>query len=184
MKYAICNEMFGSLEFARAADLLAEHGYTGVEIAPYTLFGDFSAPAVRRGLAAAKSALASSGLLFAGLHWLFVKPDGLRLSSADPAERSRAWDHLRLLLDVSGELGGGVLVFGSPKQRSSRGNSRAEALELFAGGLSAAADYAEERRSTILLEALSSRDTDIVNTLDEAAALVRRIGKPPPHGDC
>ena len=107
MKYAICNEMFGTMDFAKSMGLLAEQGYTGVEIAPYTLFGDFSPSVVRKGLLEARAGLSSSGIRFAGLHWLFVKPEGLHVTSRDPALRKKSWDHLSLLLDIAGELGGG-----------------------------------------------------------------------------
>lgn len=169
--------MFGPMDFGRSLNLLAEHGYQGVEIAPFTLFGDFSPSAVRAGLGTVKAALAASGIRYAGMHWLFVKPEGLHLTSSDDAVRKRAWDHLNLLLDISGELGGGVLIFGSPKQRASRGLPKSEALGYFIDGLSAAAEYAEERRSAILLESLASRDTDIVNTAGEAAEVIRTVGR-------
>jgi sugar phosphate isomerase/epimerase len=178
MKYAICNELFGAMEFRKSLALLAEHGYTGVEIAPYTLFGDFSPSAVRKGLDEARKALAGSGINFAGLHWLFVKPEDLHVTSADPILRKRSWDHLRLLLDIAGELGGGALIFGSPKQRASRGIPKAEAMKYFIEGLREAADYARERKSEVLVESLASKDTDIVNTGDEAAEVVRAVGRP------
>jgi sugar phosphate isomerase/epimerase len=170
--------MFGPLGFARSMELLAEHGFTGVEIAPFTLFGDFSPAAVRKGLAEARAGLSGSGVLFAGLHWLFVKPEGLHVTSADPMLRKRSWDHLRLLLDIAGELGGGMLIFGSPKQRASRGIPKAEAMKYYIEGLSEAADYAWERKSRVLVESLASKDTDIVNTQAEAAEVVRAVGRP------
>jgi sugar phosphate isomerase/epimerase len=178
MKYAVCNEMFGNMEFAKSLDLLAERGFSGVEIAPFTLFGDFSPAAVRSGIKIIKPALAASGIRFAGFHWLFVKPDGLRLVTADASERGRAWAHLGLLLDIAAELGGGMFVFGSPKQRASGGVPRTEALNRFRDGLCAAADHAEKTGSRILLEALPSADTDIVNTLREAAEIIAAAGKP------
>lgn len=178
LKSAVCNELFGTLEFSRSLDLLAQYGFTGVEIAPYTLFGDFSSSSVEKGLKEVRRALSSSGLSFAGLHWLFVKPEGLHVTSREPGLRKKSWDHLKLLLDISGELGGGALVFGSPKQRASRGIPIKEAMMYYLDGLTEAASYAEERNSAILVEALASKDTDIVNTLADASDVVRRISKP------
>jgi protein FrlC len=51
-------------------------------------------------------------------------------------------------------------------------------MKYFLEGLSETADYAWERKSIILIEALPSGDTDIVNTLDESAEVVRMVGKP------
>ncbi|MDR3200564.1 MAG: sugar phosphate isomerase/epimerase [Spirochaetales bacterium] len=166
------------MEFSRAVDLAAARGFNGVEIAPFTLFGDFSPAALRQGLSTARAGLASSGLAFAGLHWLFVKPEGLRLLSPDAAGRGRAWAHLDLLLDIAGELGGGELVFGSPRQRSTCGAARQDALLWFADGLSRAAGRAEKTGSRILLEPLPRAHTDIVNTYREAADIIKEVGKP------
>ncbi len=178
MKYAVCNELFGSMEFGRQAELAAKHGFHGVEIAPFTLCGDFSPGAVAKGVAIARKGLADAGLAFAGLHWLFVKPDGLRLTARDLALRTRSWEHLNLLLDFAGELGGGNLVFGSPKQRASNGIPHEEAMRYFLDGLDAAGPYAAGRNSCVLLESLPSADTDIMNTLQQAKAILDQLHSP------
>ena len=36
-KYAVCNELFGGWPFEKAFAFAAECGYTGVEIAPFTM---------------------------------------------------------------------------------------------------------------------------------------------------
>lgn len=178
MRYAVCNEFFGDMEFAKAAALVAKHGFHGMELAPFTLFGDFSPAAVAAGVRTARKGLADNGLAFAGLHWLFVKPEGLHVTARDAAVRQRSWDHLKRLLDIAGELGGGSLIFGSPKQRSSRGIPKDEAMRYYEEGLAGAADYASARSSRVLVEALPSVDTDIVNTLAEAEAVVARVSRP------
>lgn len=177
-KYAVCNEMFGTMDFARSAEIARSLGFEGMEIAPFTLFGDFSARAVEAGIRTARAGLAGAGFAFAGLHWLFVKPEGLHVTSGDPALRKRAWDHLRLLLDIAGELGGGPLVFGSPKQRASRGTTVDEAIGFFTEGLVSIAEYAHARNSKVLIEALASADTDVVNTLFEAEAVSSAVNHP------
>jgi Sugar phosphate isomerases/epimerases len=178
MRYAVCNEMFGSLEFARQADMTAAHGFHGIEIAPFTLFGDFSPGAVKAGIVEARKGFAASGLDFAGLHWLFVKPDGLHVTARDEALRRRSWEHLALLVDICGELGGGNMIFGSPRQRASRGIPKSEALEYFTAGLVAAGRHAAEKNSLVLLEPLPSADTDIMNTLTEARAILDQLHAP------
>lgn len=179
MKYAVCNELFGSLETGKAAGMLSRAGYSGIEFAPYTVFGDFSPAAIRAGVAEIGHALKGEGLTFVGFHWLMVGPEPLHLTTPDQELRRRSLDHLRRLLDASAELGGGVLVLGSPRQRSSLpGCDRTTAINTLAEDLSLLAGHAHACKSTILLEALSSDQTDVVNTLAEARALVEGIGSP------
>jgi sugar phosphate isomerase/epimerase len=179
MKYAVCNELFGAASLQEAAAMTARHGFHGLELAPFTVFGDFSAHGMERGVADIRRALEGNGLEFAGLHWLLAKPEGLRVTASDAGLRRRSWDHLRRLLDAAGELGGGELILGSPRQRATEpGQTREEATAILADELAAIAPYAAERGSAILLEALSSDQTDVVNLLSEAEAVVRRVGQP------
>lgn len=179
MKYAVCNELFGDMPLRKAAATLRGAGYRGIEFAPYTLFGDFSPAMIRNGVAGIAEALAGEGLEFVGFHWLMVGPEPLHLTTTDESLRQRSLNHLRRLLDAAGCLGGGVLILGSPKQRStSAGSDRATALKRLAEGLAQLGDHAVACGSRILLEALDSSQTDIVNTLAEARALVEAIGSP------
>jgi len=179
LRAAACNELFGALPFGKSCDILAGLGFTGVEIAPYTLFGDFGAAAITSGLAVAKSALASSGLAFAGFHWLLVKPEGLHITTDDAGLRRRSWDHVGRLLDAAAELGGGNLILGSPKQRSAvAGREPSEAVAVLRDELAAIAPRAVAAGSAILLEALDAGQTDVVNTIAEAAAIVDSIDSP------
>ena len=179
MRYAVCNELFGQLSLQQAADMAAEQGFHGLELAPFTIFGDFSPAALAQGVSEAKRVFAQSGLAFAGLHWLLAKPAGLSITTADTALRRKSWVHLRRLIDCAAELGGGKLILGSPKQRDSEaGQGREQATAILADELAAIAPYAAERGSTILIEALSSDQTDVVNLMAESAAIVARIGNP------
>jgi sugar phosphate isomerase/epimerase len=179
VRYAVCNELFGELSLGKAASIAAEKGFHGLELAPFTVFGDFSAAAIRIGITDAKRVFAQTGLVFAGLHWLLARPDGLRITTSDTALRRKSWDHLRRLIDAAAELGGGKLVLGSPRQRGSEaGQSRAQATAILADELAAIAPYAAERGSPILIEALDASQTDVVNLMAESAAIVGRIGHP------
>lgn len=154
-------------------------GYSGIEIAPFTLSEDpldLSATH-RREL---RDIVVSEGLSFVGLHWLMVSPAGLHVTTGDATARERSWQHIRNLIDLCADLGdGGVMVFGSPKQRSTTpGISIAEAARHFVDGLAGVAPQAEYRGVTILVEALPPQQSDLINSLMEAAAIVREIGSP------
>lgn len=173
--YAICNELFGDMSFEDSCALLQRYGYNGIEIAPFTLFDDPGAFTAAQ-VAEIRRILGDHNLQFAGLHWLFLKPEGLHITTPDDAVRRRSWDHLRRLVDLAGQLGGGVLVLGSPKQRNSLGISREEAAANLEEGLRSVADFTAQRNCTILLESLSTNQTDVVNTLAEAQGAIERIG--------
>jgi D-psicose/D-tagatose/L-ribulose 3-epimerase len=178
LRHAICNEIFQGCSFAQAAKAICKAGYAAIEIAPYTLAADPASlsPAARR---ECRDMLASEGLEFAGFHWLLMAPKGLHVTTPDRALRDRSWDYLRRIIDLCSDFGGGVLVFGSPKQRSATGGlTPAQAARNLAEGLAEIAPYAAERGAAVLLEALSPDQTGVVTSLDEAAAIVRQIGHP------
>ncbi len=178
-RHAICNEAFDKWDFAESCRVMKRLGYTGIEIAPFTLAADPADIGVdrRRELS---DIIVSEGLEFVGLHWLMVSPAGLSVSSPDLARRTRSWQHIRNLIDLCADLGsGGVMVFGSPKQRAAEGGiSVAEATRNYVDGLAEVAPQAEQRGVTILIEALPSEQTDVVLTLDEAVEHVKSIGSP------
>jgi D-psicose/D-tagatose/L-ribulose 3-epimerase len=179
MKYSVCNELFGNMALRDAARIIKDAGYTGIEFAPSTIFGDFTPGSIKAGIVAVREVLAGEGLAFTGFHWLLAKPDGLHLASPDRAVRSRTVEHLSRLVDAAGELGGGVLVFGSPRQRGSLpGVGKAEAEGAFAAALREAAPRAEAAGCSILVESLSPEQTDVVNTLSEAVHLADTAGSP------
>jgi len=171
-RHAICNEAFAGWPFAAACRAIRKAGYTGIEIAPFTLSDDpVRIPAAaRREL---RDTMSSEGLGFAGLHWLMVAPKGLHLTTPDAALRQRSWAHMRGLVDLCADLGpGGVMVLGSPAQRGTTGGlTREEATRHLVEGLADLGPFAAERGVTVLLEALPASQCDVVQTLDEAAAM-------------
>jgi D-psicose/D-tagatose/L-ribulose 3-epimerase len=178
-RQAICNELFENWTFADACRAIRQAGYTGIEIAPFTLAEDpATIPAGQR--REYRDIIASEGLQFVGLHWLMVSPKGLHVTAPDANVRCRSWRHIHGLIDLCADLGpGGILVFGSPKQRGTTGGmSREEATSHFVEGFAEAAPHASERGVTVLMEPLPSGQCDVVTSLDEAAAHVRKIDHP------
>src|SRR5208282_1277485 len=145
LRHAICNEAFENWTFADACRAIRQAGYAGIEIAPFTLAQDPDTlpPARRR---ECRDIIASEGLQFVGLHWLMVSPKGLHVTTPDRGLRCRSWQHIRDLIDLCADLGpGGVMVFGSPVQRSTVDESTiAEATSRYVDGLSSVATQAEQ----------------------------------------
>jgi sugar phosphate isomerase/epimerase len=177
-KYSVCNEVFEKWDFAQTCRAIREAGFEGIEISPFTLAEhlDQISPARRREL---KDIIRSEGLAFAGLHWLLVTPKGLHVTTSDRETRVRSWDYVRKLVDLCADLGdGGIMVFGSPKQRGTQGNTAGEATQNLKDGLASIAPHAGERGVTILIEALPGKDTDVVNTLGQAVRILEEIDHP------
>jgi D-psicose/D-tagatose/L-ribulose 3-epimerase len=175
VRLAICNEAFQNSTFAATGAAIRAAGYSGIEIAPFTL-PDTSADSRRQ----YRAILNSEGLTFVGLHWLMVAPKGLHVTTPNRALRERSWQHIRELIDLCADLGpNGVMVFGSPQQRSTvDGATVEEATGRFIDGLAAVASHALENGVTILVEALPIGQSNVVTTLAEAAAIVNQIGSP------
>jgi D-psicose/D-tagatose/L-ribulose 3-epimerase len=178
-RHSICNEAFDKWQFADACKAIRKAGYTGIEIAPFTLAETPGAiTAAQR--AKYREIIRSEGLTFAGLHWLMVSPKGLHVTGPDAGLRRRSWDHIRALIDLCADLGpDGVMVFGSPNQRAATGGlSREQATRNFIDGLAGVAPQAETRGVKVLVEALPIAQSDVVQTLAEAVAIVEEISSP------
>jgi sugar phosphate isomerase/epimerase len=178
MRLVLCNEVLRERAFAEQCAYAAALGYDGLEIAPFTLaeaperITSSEAGAIRR-------TVESFGLRVTGLHWLLVKPAGLWLTGPDAALRARTLDVMRRLTALCAELGGSVLVHGSPKQRAvAPGDSPQTALERLRDALADIAEVAGAHGVTYCIEPLARTETGLVNTVEEAAALVRSIDHP------
>jgi sugar phosphate isomerase/epimerase len=178
MRLALCNEVLADLPFERQCEYAAHLGYQGLEVAPYTLSDAphrIAAPDVARW----RRVAADHGLALCGLHWLLVKPEGLSITSPDPAVRGATVDVMRALVELCAGLGGSYLVHGSPKQRTihpgqPRGDAWANAQACFA----AVAGAAARAGVVYCIEPLSADQTPIVNRIEEAVRMVREIDSP------
>jgi len=175
----MCNEAFEGRPFREVCRVLRSLGYEGIEIAPFTLAPDplDLTPAQR---AEHRRVMADEGLQFAGLHWLLVTPKNVHVTTPDSYLRTKSWEYVRNLVDLCADLGpNGVMVFGSPKQRSATGGlTPAEATHNFIQGLAGIAPHAEERGVTLLMEALPFSQSNVVHTLAEAVYVVEAINSP------
>ena len=179
-KYAFCNESMQGMSWGEQCDLVARSGYQGIEIAPFSLVRESVEELVPARRGKMIRVLKDAGLECAGLHWLLSPPPpDLHVTTPDPEVRKRSWSYFEKLIDLCGDLGGPVMVFGSPKGRSSIGGlSAAEAKKYLAEGLAGVADHAQRRGVKILLESLGQNQTDVVNTLAEAVEILEQIAHP------
>lgn len=178
MKFALCNEVLQPLPFEQQCTMAAALGYDGLEVAPFTLAADPMQITDAQALAF-KQVAADAGLRIFGLHWLLVSPAGLSIVSDDAAMRARTVGVMRRLIELCALMGGSYLVHGSPKQRSvPPGSSQDQALARATECFSQVAGPARDAGVVYCIEPLSSRETDLVNTVTEAARIVDEIGSP------
>ncbi|MEK6247998.1 MAG: sugar phosphate isomerase/epimerase [Planctomycetales bacterium] len=178
MKFAICNETFQDWPFERAFSFARDCGYTGIEIAPFTLAGDATEVSVAQRDQVRQQADAA-GLQVIGLHWLLAKTEGYHLTTSDAGVRRRTADYLGHLARLCQDLGGSIMVFGSPPQRNLLpGVSLEEATDNAAEILTAAMPILEDHEVTLALEPLGPSETDFLTTAAEAVSLIQRIGSP------
>jgi len=178
MKFAICQELFENWDWERQCRFIAETGYTGIELAPFTLASRISdvSPERRREL---KSQAENHGLVICGLHWLLAKTEGFHLTTNDASIRQATTKYLIELGQACADLGGTVMVFGSPAQRSLQpGVSRAQAFENAAEVFRKALPAFADRGVKIVMEPLTTRETDFVNNCAEAVELIDLVGHP------
>jgi len=182
-KHAMCNESMAELSWAEQCQIIGDAGYGGVEIAAFTLVKEGVSEIDSAGRREMISGMKNAGIECVGLHWLLAPPPkGLHFTTPDVAIRRRTVAYLNELIDFCGDLGGSYMIFGSPKQRNTRGITVEEAKKYFAEGLESVADHARRRGVKILVEPLGKRTTDVVNTMAEAAELVRRVNHPAIQG--
>lgn len=178
LRYAICNETFTDWPFAKACDAAVAYGYTGIEIAPFTLAEmatDISA-ATRGEL---RRTIARAGLDCVGLHWLLAKTEGFHVAHPDPEVRQRTVAYLGELARLCHDLGGRVLVFGSPKQRSLLpGVTPRQALDHIHDVFTRLVPVLETTDTVVALEPLAPTETDVLTTAAETCDLIDRIGSP------
>jgi len=175
MRISLCNEVVRDLDFAAQCALAAALGYDGLEVAPFTL--DAEAPhlltASRR--AELRRAATDAGIAITSLHWLLVAPAGLSITTADPAIRARTLDVMERLVALTADLGGTLLVHGSPGQRRVTADGDAARAE---EAMARAGEWAARHGVTYCLEPLDAGQTNWCTTVAEAAAIVERIGNP------
>lgn len=178
MQLTLCNEVIRDLDFVSQCQLAADLGYVGLEVAPFTLSDEpcSISPADRRSY---RSMAEHVGITITGLHWLMNVPAGLSLTSTEASVQTRTRDHMLGLVELCHDLGGKVLVHGSPDQRPiSDAGSVEKAQDVALDHLTHAGNAAAAAGMTYCLEPLAPVLTDFINSVAEARALVERADSP------
>jgi len=178
MNFSICNEIFRDWKIEDVFAFAAKLGYGGVEIAPFTLANSVTevSPAERHRI---REAAARNKIEIAGIHWVLVKPEGLYINHPESSIRVRTARYFCDLVDFCADLGGKVMVVGSPKQRNvMSGVSPEQATEWAVETFRSAVAQAEQREVMICFEPLAPAETNFINTARDAIEFVRRLPSP------
>jgi sugar phosphate isomerase/epimerase len=178
MKFAICNELFDGWDFERACRFVKLVGYDGLELAPFTLAAYITDVSPSR-RAEVRQQAADAGIDILGLHWLLARTEGFHLTSPDRHVRQQTGEYLIALAEACHDLGGTLMVFGSPKQRSLLpGVSGELAFAWAADVIRHAMPQIAEFGVMLCLEPLSATETDFINSCAEATRLIEAVNHP------
>ena len=179
MKLGICSEIFQDWnDTARTMNFARECGYDGIEIAPFT-FAPYVTDIDARTRAEIVNRAAEAGVDVLGIHWVFVGPDGVYLTHPDKAVRDVTTQYLIDLAHFCGDIGGRVMIFGSPKQRNvMEGVTYDAAFDHARGVFEGALPAFEARGVTICMEPLTHMETNFCQSAAETVRLIDAVNHP------
>ncbi len=146
---------------------VADMGFDGVEI-PFNDLDVLDAPATRAACEAAGVGITSCCVMM---------PD-CSPCATDPAQRQAGLARLRRMADITAEMGGKVMagpLYAPVRQLTGRARTDDE-FKWCVEGLAAAAEHAGGAGVMLAIEPLNRFETHVLNTADDAAAMVRAVG--------
>jgi sugar phosphate isomerase/epimerase len=178
MKFGICNEIFQNWKLEDAMAFAAKAGYDAIEIAPFTL-SQFVTNISKEQRAAIREAAARNNIEISGIHWVLVQAEGMYLTHSDAAVRKRTAEYFCELVQFCADLGGHIIVVGSPKQRNIvKDVTYEQAWEWARETFTPSVQRALDSDVTICLEPLAPSETNFINTAAEAIRFVQQFDSP------
>ena len=181
MKYAICNELFENWPWERVCAFCHELGYSGIEVAPFTIAPHVSLidQAMRT---QTRKVAERMEVEIIGLHWLLANVASERqlyVTHPDEQIRANTADYFVQLTQLCADLGGRVMVIGSPKARNLLPGVLYEqalryAREVFMPSL----DLAAQHNITLAIEPLGPAETNFLNTAADGIELIELVNHP------
>lgn len=178
LKYAICNELYGDWPFDRAFAHARELGYQGIEIAPFTINScayEITADQRRQ----VRDTAANNDLEIVGLHWLLAKTEGYHLTHPEAAVRQHTAEYVCELARLCRDLGGTIMVFGSPPQRNLMdGVSYQQGFDYAVEVFRQAAPELEQFGVTLALEPLGPEEGNFMLTAESGIEIAKAVDSP------
>jgi len=178
VRFGICNEIFKDWKLADAMVFARRAGYDAIEIAPFTLASyvtDISKTARQQ----IRDDAARAGIAISGIHWVLVQAEGMYVNHPDAAVRSRTAKYFCDLVDFCADIGGRIIVVGSPKQRNvMEGVGAHQAWDWATDTFRDAVKHAAGRGVTICFEPLAPSETNFINTAADAIRFTQQLDSP------
>lgn len=179
IKFGICNEIFKEWnDLEKTMRYIKEIGYDGIEIAPFTI-ADYVTEIPSETRKSIRNTAEKVGIEVVGIHWVFVGPKNVYLTHPDPDVRKYTAEYLKELVNFCADIGGNIIVFGSPKQRNvMRDVTYNQAFEYAKEVFCSALPLCERRNVTICMEQLTHWETNFCHTVEETVELIEAINHP------
>ena len=186
MKFAICNEIFWTEDrdkwtIPRQFEAAAEMGFDGIEISPFTL--NFDARQISdEQKQEVVDCSREFGVEVAGIHWLLSQTEGYHVTDPDHEVRERTARYMEDLVRLGIELGGSMMVVGSPQQRwvkEDEGVTYEQAWEWFKDCMRRCGEVGAEADFKVCIEPLAaSTNNNFIRKAEEARRMAAEINLP------
>lgn len=177
MKIAISNIAWHPHEEEAIADLMQQFGISGVEIAPTKICAS-PLEATPSELSEYRLFWRDRGIQIVALQaLLYGRPDLTIFESTEQRQETIAY--LGKIVELASQLGAGVLVFGSPKNRAVGNLNPQEIAEISLDFFSQVGEIADRHGVKFCIEPNPPHyHCDFINTSDEGLALVKSVARP------
>lgn len=176
MKLSVSNISWDNRNLPEYLRLLNQIGCSGVELAPSCIWKEpIKASMVQR--RQVHRLIERNKLNLVGFHaLLFNRPDLSLFMSRDSLKRTI--DYLAELARLCSDLHGGVLVFGSPRNRTLQGRLYQECADWAQEGFYTLAEICRPLGITFCIEPLAPTESDFIKSAREGGEMVRKLAHP------
>ncbi|MDO9036438.1 MAG: TIM barrel protein, partial [Methanoregula sp.] len=176
MELAVSNVAWYNNRIEDFIHFISSQGLKGIELAPSMIWPEpVSAPGNERVLLQRK--ISDAGLRVTGIQALLFSRQDLVLFG-EAKKREEMLEYLTGMMDVCHDLGGEVMVFGSPRNRIIGNLSPHKARAIALGFFHEVGVRAAKRSINFLIEPLGKTETDFISTVSEACNFLEEAGNP------